>query len=46
MHKMTIIIILSIVLLLGINMTRGYANTTLETPEYELIRKDGQFEIR
>ena len=27
-------------------MTRGYANTTLETPEYELIRKDGQFEIR
>ena len=46
MHKMTIIIILSIVLLLGINMTRGYANTTLETPDYELIRKDGQFEIR
>ena len=27
-------------------MTRGYANTTLETPKYELIRKDGQFEIR
>ena len=46
MHKMTIILILSIVLLLSINMTRGYANTTLETPEYELIRKDGQFEIR
>ena len=42
MHKMIPFTILFIVSLLSINLARWNANTTLESPKYELIKKEGQ----
>ena len=39
MSKMTIIVALIIVGLIATNLIRGYSNTRLETPEYELIEE-------
>ena len=46
MSKMTIIVALIVVGLVAINLIRGYSNTRLETPDYELIKESGSFEIR
>jgi len=46
MSKMTIIITLTAVVLIVFNMIKGYSNTRLETPDYELIKESGSFEVR
>ena len=46
MSKMTIIVALIIVSLIATNLIRGYSNTRLETPEYELVKESGSYEIR
>lgn len=43
---MTIIITLTAVVLIVFNMIKGYSNTRLETPDYELIKESGSFEVR
>ena len=39
MSKMTIIVALIIVSLIATNLIRGYSNTRLETPEYQLVKE-------
>ena len=46
MSKMTIVVALIVVGLIATNLIRGYSNTRLETPEYELIKESGSYEIR
>ena len=46
MSKMTIIVALIIVSLIATNLIRGYSNITLGTPEYELVKESGSYEIR
>ena len=46
MNKMAITVILLVVTLLCMNMIRGLSNTKLETPEYQLLKKSGSFEVR
>ena len=46
MNKSLIIFLITLVVAIGFNMAWGLSNTMLETPEYELIKKSGSFEIR
>tara|TARA_B100000686_G_scaffold111291_1_gene118620 strand:+ start:76682 stop:77278 length:597 start_codon:yes stop_codon:yes gene_type:complete len=46
MNKMAIIFFLLVFVLIGINMIRGFSNTKLETPEYQLLEESGPFQIR
>ena len=46
MNKSLIIFLITLVAAIGFNMAWGLSNTMLETPEYELIKKSGSFEIR
>lgn len=46
MNKLTITFIILVVVLIGMNMIRGFSNTKLETPEYILLKKSGYFEVR
>ena len=46
MNKSLIIFLITLVAAIGFNMVWGLSNTLLETPEYELIKKSGSFEIR
>ena len=46
MSKSLIIFLITLVAAIGFNMEWGLSNTMLETPEYELIKKNGSFEIR
>ena len=46
MNKSLIIFLIILVAAIGFNMAWGLSNTFLETPEYELIKRSGSFEIR
>ena len=46
MNKSLIIFLITLVAAIGFNMVWGLSNNMLETPEYELIKKSGSFEIR
>ena len=46
MNKSLIIFVIILAVAIGFNMAWGWSNTMLETPEYELIKKSGSFEIR
>ena len=46
MNKSLIIFVIILAVAIGFNMAWGLSNTMLETPEYELIKKSGSFEIR
>jgi len=46
MNKMAITFIILVIILFAVNMIRGFSNTKLETPDYELIMKSGSFEVR
>ena len=46
MNKSLIIFVIILAAAIGFNMAWGLSNTMLETPEYELIKKSGSFEIR
>ena len=46
MNKSLIIFLITLVAAIGFNMVWGLSNSMLETPEYELIKKSGSFEIR
>ena len=46
MNKSLIIFVIILAVAIGFNMAWGGSNTMLETPEYELIKKSGSFEIR
>lgn len=43
---MAITFIILVIILFAVNMIRGFSNTKLETPDYELIMKSGSFEVR
>ena len=44
--KMAFSIPLFVVVLLGLNMIRGFSNTKLERPIYTLIKESGSFQVR
>ena len=46
MNKSLIIFVIILAIAIGFNMAWGLSNNMLETPEYELIKKNGSFEIR
>ncbi len=46
MNKSLTIFVIILAVAIGFNMAWGLSNTMLETPEYELIKKSGSFEIR
>ena len=46
MNKIAFTIPLLIVVLLGLNMIRGFSNTKLERPVYTLLKNSGSFQVR